>query len=360
MGWTHWIVPEHNRYMHAKYNYRLNENGRSVAYGNTAEDYSTDVYAAKARAFIAQSADEGRPFALLLSFPSPHVRENPAPRHQRWFADERAPRPPSFPELDTSDKPPFLRLPPLQPTQVEELDKRYRKRLRMLQSIDEAVASIQGLLAERGLLDNTYLVFASDHGWHQGEHNQPPGKGRAYEEDTHLPLVVAGPGVRAGRTIKRLISNADLAPTFADWAGIAPGAEVDGRSFARLLTAPDPARVPWRKRLPLMRLTEGVAPRAEWPALDVRQEARSQSYGCLAHLPPSRTSWPEYRGLRTERSTYVEYASGDLELYDNVRDPWQRQNAVCDATPGALAQLHHTTEALFTCKKDGCRKAEDW
>jgi arylsulfatase A-like enzyme len=359
-GWSHWLVPEHNRYMHAKFNYRLNEDGRSVAYGGAAADYATDVYAAKARAFIARSADEGRPFALLLSFPSPHVRENPAPRHQRWFPDAQAPRPASFPELDMSDKPPFLRLAPLQPERVEELDKRYRKRLRMLQSIDEAVASIRDLLVARGLLDDTYLVFSSDHGWHQGQHNQPPGKGRAFEEDTHVPLVVAGPGVRTGRTIERLVSNADFAPTFAAWAGVAPGPEVDGRSFAPLLTAADPARVPWRKRMPLMRLTEGVAPRAEWPELDVRREGAPQRYGCLAHLPPSRTSWPEYRGLRTERSTYVEYASGDLELYDRVRDPFQLQNAICNTTPTQLTQLHRTTEALFTCKTDGCRKAEDW
>ena len=91
---------------------------------------------------------------------------------------------------------------------VASIDERFRARIRMLQSIDEALGSIRALLEQRGLLASTYIVFSSDHGWHQGEHNQHPGKGRPHDEDIRVPLIVAGPGIPAGRTIDRLVGNA--------------------------------------------------------------------------------------------------------------------------------------------------------
>lgn len=359
VGWTYWAVPENHADMHAKYNYTLNVNGTRVAYGNAKRDYSTDVFAARARAFIADSDVRERPFALFLWFPSPHVKEVPASRHADLFPRLRAPRLVSFPELDMSDKPPFMRVPPLSSARVEEIDERYRNRVRMLQSIDEALASIRDLLQARGLLDNTYIVFTSDNGWHQGEHNQTPSKGRPHEEDIRVPLIITGPDVPAGRTITRLVGNADLAPTFAEWAGARPSADVDGRSFARLVSAPDPTRLPWRKRLPIMRAIEGVALSRDWPDPD-RRSVPAPGYECLEHLPPSEQLLPEWRGVRTERYTYVEYATGDLELYDNGHDPRQVRNAICRATAPLVRHLHHTTQALFTCRAAACRRAEDW
>jgi arylsulfatase A-like enzyme len=358
-GWTYWAVPENHADMHAKYEYTLNVNGTRVTYGNAKRDYSTDVFAARARAFIADSAARERPFAVFLWFPSPHVKEVPAPRHEDLFPRLRAPRLASFPELDLSDKPSFMRVPPLSPTQVAEIDERYRNRVRMLQSVDEALASIRDLLQAQGLLENTYIVFTSDNGWHQGEHNQMPSKGRPHEEDIRVSLVVSGPGVPAGRTISRLVGNADFAPTFADWAGVRPDPKVDGRSFAQLVSAPDPMRIPWRNRLPIMRAIEGVALTRDWPSLD-RRSVPTPDYGCLEHLTGTEQALPEWRGVRTERYTYVEYATGDLELYDNGSDPRQIRNAICRATTSLVRHLHQTTEALFTCRADACRRAENW
>lgn len=359
-GWTRWVVPEEERLIHAKYGYRLNEDGRSVSYGYRPEDYSTDVYVRKAHLFVEDAVDADEAFALFLWLPSPHSPEVPASRHAALFADARAPRLPSFPEHDTRDKPAFMRFLPLSRTEIEELDGSYRRRLQMLQSVDEALGSIRDLLAARGLTGRTYVVVSSDHGWHQGEHNQMPGKGRPYEEDIRLPLVVAGPGVPAGRTIKRLVSHADLAPTFAAWANATPGAQVDGRSFAGLLTAPDPTRVSWRKRLPIMRTIEGIEPAARWPAYTPEAGKRA-GYACLEAVVPRTSSlWPEWRGLRSEHSTYVEHATGDRELYHGpARDPYQLDNAFCRATPTFRADLARATATLATCRASACRRAED-
>ncbi|MFO1071202.1 MAG: sulfatase [Geminicoccaceae bacterium] len=355
-GWSHWVVPATNGDMHAKYDYTLNDDGETVSHGSAPADYSVDVYAAQARLFIDHAAAAGVPFAVLVTPPSPHVKEVPARRHADLFPTLQAPRPSSFPELDTSDKPPFMRLPLLDAGQIAQIDERYRLRLRMLQAVDEALGGIERLLAERGLLESTYIVFTSDHGWHQGQHNQMPGKGRPYDEDIRVPLIVAGPHVPAGRRLDQLVDLADLAPTLSAWAG-APAGAVDGRSLADLLQSRAAQRAPWRKRIPIMRSIEGATPATTWPAPDRGPER--EGYACLAHLPPSARAWPEYRGLRTQRYTYIEHVTGDLELYDDRVDPQQTSNLICRVGADMVAQLHNATEALFACQGDACRRVED-
>lgn len=59
-----------------------------------------------------------------------------------------------------------------------------------MQAVDEMVAEFVKSLEESGQLDNTYIFFTSDNGFHMGEHNLPSGKMLAYEEDIHVPLLV--------------------------------------------------------------------------------------------------------------------------------------------------------------------------
>ena len=113
---------------------------------------------------------------------------------------------------------------------------RRRRRRPPRAAADDALAGrrsgLRCLLAARGALENTFIVFASDNGWHHVRHKLPPWKGTAFEKDIRIPLVVRGPGIRAGRTVHRLVANAD-GLTFAAWAG-ATAPAVDGPP----LTAP--------------------------------------------------------------------------------------------------------------------------
>jgi hypothetical protein len=96
-------------------------------------------------------------------------------------------------------------------------------------------------LAASGQLNNTYIVFSSDNGYHLGQFNLAGGKQTPYEEDVHLPLYIRGPGVAPGSTIPHLVANIDIAVTIADLAGIdvrnttAIPTPVDGRSFKDVL-----------------------------------------------------------------------------------------------------------------------------
>jgi arylsulfatase A-like enzyme len=86
------------------------------------------------------------------------------------------------------------------------------------------------------MINNTYIVFTSDNGYHLGEHRLEAGKLTGFDTDIHVPLIIRGPGIAAGVTQNALTANVDFAPTFADIAGISIPTSVDGRSFKPLLS----------------------------------------------------------------------------------------------------------------------------
>src|SRR5690606_4795348 len=112
------------------------------------------------------------------------------------------------------------------------------------QSIDRMVGALQAAVDAKGAGDDTYFVFNSDNGYHLGQHRLVEGKLTAYDTDIRVPLIVAGPGVPAGKTERRFAQNTDICPTFENPAGLGPAASADGRSRVPLL---DGRQVPrWR------------------------------------------------------------------------------------------------------------------
>lgn len=117
-------------------------------------------------------------------------------------------------------------------TQVEYNDEFYRSRLRALQGIDELVAGVVKTLDEHGILDNTYLIYSSDNGYHIGQHRLPPGKECGYEEDVNIPLIIRGPGIPKGVVTDQVTSHTDLAPTILDFFGLTPRENFDGAAIS--------------------------------------------------------------------------------------------------------------------------------
>ena len=101
-----------------------------------------------------------------------------------------------------------------------------------LQALDDLVEGLTNKLQNSGQLSNTYIVFTSDNGYYHGEHRVPKAKGRPYEEDINMPLLIRGPGVAAGSSTDKLVLNTDYFPTLTDLAGIPTPGYVDGRIFA--------------------------------------------------------------------------------------------------------------------------------
>lgn len=104
----------------------------------------------------------------------------------------------------------------------------------MIENIDAHVGRLVGMVAARGELDNTLIVYSSDHGEMLGDHGRW-GKTVWYTPSAGVPLIVAGPGVRRGCVSDALVALHDLAPTFLEFAGAPALPGSDARSIRPVL-----------------------------------------------------------------------------------------------------------------------------
>ncbi|KAG1664598.1 N-acetylglucosamine-6-sulfatase [Nymphon striatum] len=131
---------------------------------------------------------------------------------------------------------------------VNFTDTVFRNRWQTLLSVDDLVHKVYKKLEEKQMLDNTYIIFSSDNGFHLGQFSLPSDKRQLYEFDIRVPLLVFGPGILPGSTINEPTLNIDLAPTFLDLAGVDIPADMDGSSLLPLLRHKHVFQRPiWRK-----------------------------------------------------------------------------------------------------------------
>lgn len=123
----------------------------------------------------------------------------------------------------------MARLPQQNTSNVGYNDHYYRQRLRALQAVDDMVDGLFSSLEESNLLDNTYIFYSSDNGFHIGQHRLQPGKSCGYEEDINVPLIVRGPGITANYSAEIVTTHTDLAPTFLQLLDIPLRDEFDGK-----------------------------------------------------------------------------------------------------------------------------------
>ncbi|MCW5965367.1 MAG: sulfatase-like hydrolase/transferase [Bryobacterales bacterium] len=163
---------------------------------------------------------------------------------------------------------------------------------RMVEDVDRCVGQVLQALDDSGLRENTIVAFISDHGEGLGGHLWAQ-KAAFYEESARIPLILAGPGIRAGHAdFLSLASLADLVPTFCDYAGIAPPAGLSGVSLR--------------------------------PALEGKPLGRTFVAGELIYQDSTR----EGRMIRTARHKYVVFNSGARpeQLFDLESDPGEVLN----------------------------------
>jgi N-acetylglucosamine-6-sulfatase len=328
-GWSEWHAAAPNdQYV---YNYRLNNNGTVVSYGQNPADFKQDVLTGKAVDFVNRRAHASQPFFLWLTYTAPHVGSpdpnpnppsdcaaaaKPAPRHAHAFDSEPLPRPPNFNEADVSDKPAAIRsLPLLTAGGIADIQRKYRCELESLLSVDEGVKKVVDALRASGELSNTLIVYTSDNGYFHGEHRIPKGKLHIYEESIRVPLEMRGPGIPRRVNVGDLAINADLAPTIVDAANAKPGLVMDGLS---------------------------LIPVAQNPGIEQGRELLIEE--------------PSFEAIRTERYMYAEHSTGETELYDLLKDPFElqsRHNAPAYAS--VKAQLAHDLHQLENCAGPSCR-----
>ncbi len=160
--------------------------------------------------------------------PKANIHDQPLPREHRYYADLN-----SRQLKDATD----------------ELNERERAYIRALylaevEYVDQRVGRILDVLEHRRLLENTIVVFTSDHGEAFWEHGFPSHGNTYFEEMVHVPLVFSGPGIPHGHRLEAPVSHLDLAPTLAELLEVTLPQGLQGSSYAGLLSGepafPDP------------------------------------------------------------------------------------------------------------------------
>ncbi|MDX6648268.1 MAG: N-acetylglucosamine-6-sulfatase [Solirubrobacteraceae bacterium] len=313
------------------------------------KDYSPDVTGKIAEDLVGAERTSKKPFFIWWAPAAPHREDvattimgrpgadpRPAPRYARKTSTLALPRPRNFNEADFTDKPSNMRryASELTAEQIKQLQLDYQGRIGSLLAVDDHVKRLMQILRSTGQDKNTFVVFVSDNGWMQGEHRIPGDKFLPYEESLRVPFILRGPGVPAGRTVRGQVSNVDFAPTLLDVARARPGRTQDGVSL--MPTVRNPSRPP-------NRVVELEAPRPLFEQV----------------VPINAWDRP-YKGVRTDRYTYVVYTeTGDQELYDRLKDPFQMRSVHADPAYAAIKRrLAADLRRLDRCRGASCNVSQ--
>lgn len=242
--------------------------------------------------FIRQHADSTQPWSLHLSWGPPHDPYHTVPqRYLDRFAQIDIDLPPNVPQeiLTRLGKP--------KATRADALHW-LRGYYAQISFLDDAFSRLLAALRETGQLENTIIVYTSDHGDQLGSQGLK-NKQLPFEESIHVPLLVSGPGIPAGSR-QQLIGLLDLAPSLLGLLGLSFSSPIDGSDFSAALLSP---------------------------------HAPTQDACLIADLVPCHQAADrggrEWVGVRTASATYSRYGDGTPWIcYDNAVDPHQQNNLV--------------------------------
>lgn len=253
------------------------------------ELYTDDVCGQQALRLL-DGLPVGTPWSLWVNFPGPHEPFDPPADLAAAWAGATLPAPVA-PGTDASDHAAVR-----------------RSYAAMMQGIDEWCGRILAALEARGELERTVVVFSSDHGEMLGDRGLWH-KSVAYEPSVHVPLIVTGPGVAAGRRSAALVELCDLAPTLAEAGGAVCAPTWHGRSL--------------------------------WGALRGATD-RHRPHQVMELCEPKRgCAW---EAVTDGRLKLVRHGDGRREVYDLVADPHELRDLAA-APPAGLAALEAAFDA---------------
>ncbi|OYP33802.1 sulfatase [Rhodopirellula sp. MGV] len=215
------------------------------------EDTHPDFFVGDMAKWWLESTPKKDPLFLQIGFPGPHPPYDPIERYAEPYLNKELPLiPVSQQELD--QQPPALRelrvhnsqidhdsvVMPLEVSQAQ----RHRQRAYYLANvtmIDQKIGEIMETLEQRDYLDNSIVIFTSDHGDCLTDHGQSQ-KWTMYEQITRVPMIVWAPNrFAAGTKLTGLVQQMDLGPTILRWAGVECPAGLEAISIADAFQNPE-------------------------------------------------------------------------------------------------------------------------
>lgn len=318
-GFQYKVAAEDKRWIHIRDDYYrfLREHGFRKLHGSEHEGYfehkgaiinrlpwefSVDHFVGQeACRFIRTYGDE-QPFAMMVSFPGPHCPYDPNAEFLDRVDPAAMPEAVPYVEANTAR----LRAAnvegnrlPWNGVDYSDFTAEHKRKIRAhyaaeVEQIDYEVGQVVSALRDQGLLENTVIVFTSDHGDYLGDHDLI-GKGTFYEGSIHIPLIVRPAGGIAAQTVDNLAALTDLTATLLAWAGLPRPAYMDSQPLPGL-GLPD-------------------------------SDPREALVGMTAN------GWMLYDG----RWKLCKYATGDVHLFDLAQDPHEQVNRAHD--PACLDRL---------------------
>ncbi|KAF4307599.1 Arylsulfatase [Botryosphaeria dothidea] len=350
-------------YTYKYYDSVMTRNGAEpVSY---AGNYSTDVIKDKILGFLDEALSHERPWFVVAAPIAPHATTTTdpatngtyfdfaqyAPRHADLFKNYTIPRDLSFNAKVEGGVSWIKNLQPLNETVLEYNDEFQRSRLRSLQAVDEMIEAFVNKLDDAGVLDETYIIYSTDNGFHISQHRMTPGKECGYDTDIHIPLAIRGPGIAANKKIDVVTSHTDIAPTILDLAG-APK-QLDGK---------------------VIPLTAEKAKNVTYEHASIEYWGRALIEGIYFNPVGTRNIYNNtYKGLRLVGDDYSIYYSvwctNEAEFYDVKTDPGQIHNLAASPSNSSyqladrpllqvLPRLDALTLVLKSCK--GIQCTEPW
>jgi arylsulfatase A-like enzyme len=251
----------------------------------------------------------GRPFCVQVNYKEPHPTSEPAPEDMELLAGRTFDRH----LLDTPEQfatlPEFVRRSYGRAIYEEEYNVKgdhhhfRRQYFRKVASVDRSVGRIAAMLEERGLADNTVIIFLSDHGTHFGE-KQLGGKWTPYDASLRIPFIVRDPRphARHGVRVGEMVLNLDVAPTVLELAGLDVPPAMEGRSLE--------------------------------PLIEGRPVAWRDHFYFEHFCSPAPVKYiPRNVGIRTAKAKYARWIDIEPpveEFYDLEADPEERHNLIED------------------------------
>jgi len=204
-------------------------------------EHSLEVWTGNETLKFLRERDRRRPFFLQMSFQRPHAPLSPSPERAHMYHPAEIDIPSNARDLFQrafATKPAFQRehiarrgTYPYVPADEEELRLQLTHYYALVTIIDEQIGRVLEHLGEEGELENTVIVYVSDHGDFAGEHGLMQKNFGIYESIHRIPFILVYPGCPAGREVSELVESVDLYPTLCQLMDLEVPEGVEGKSL---------------------------------------------------------------------------------------------------------------------------------
>lgn len=252
---------------------------------NSPEGHITDITGKEVVNFL-KNYNNSKPFFAYVAFNAPHVPRQTSQNYYDLYPAKDMILPPSVVDNTPLNKNVKYQYAP-DPLRSKTMQQRVQQNNAMVTHMDARIGDIIQTLKDKGLYDNTIIVFTSDHGINFGE-NGVAGKVCLYEPSVTAPLIIKAPAAVPNSKISKRVYLQDIAPTLFDLLKLETNEPTDFQSLE--------------------------------PLLSKKGHARSSIYLAM---------FDDQRGVISEDKKLIVYPkTGDLELYDLKNDPWETKDLI--------------------------------